>query len=101
MSPTAYTLLFPLHSIHIASEKMSQYASMKLPAGGDQNKGPALQAVNLVSFCFAAIVVIARMCYRTLKIKQTAWDDYMILLSTVSRANHSFLHTNSCRWVQR
>lgn len=62
---------------------MSQYGSFTAPLVGDHNKGPTLEAVNLVSFSLAAVVVIARLSYRTLKIKQTSWDDYTILLSTV------------------
>jgi len=63
---------------------MSQNSSFKLPLEKDHNKGPALQAVNLVSFILAIVIVGARVLYRHFKIKMTAWDDYMIILATVS-----------------
>lgn len=62
---------------------MSQYAAMKMPPGGDHNKGPALAAVNMVTFCVAVVIVAARVLYRSLKIKQTSWDDYTIVLALV------------------
>lgn len=65
---------------------MSQYASFQLPAGGDHNKGPALTAVNLVSFILAVLLVATRVFYRHFKVKVTAWDDYTIILATVSHA---------------
>ncbi|KAF2245922.1 hypothetical protein BU26DRAFT_432477 [Trematosphaeria pertusa] len=71
---------------------MSQYAALEVPSNGDHSKGPALEAVNLASFCLAAVVVTARVLYRMVKTKQTSWDDYTIIISTVAAAlNTAFI----------
>ncbi|KAF1996436.1 hypothetical protein P154DRAFT_472627 [Amniculicola lignicola CBS 123094] len=63
---------------------MSQYAQFKMPPGGDRNKGPALEAATIITFCLAAIIVAVRIYYRAFRIKTTAWDDYTIVLALVS-----------------
>ncbi|KAF2108458.1 hypothetical protein BDV96DRAFT_652710 [Lophiotrema nucula] len=71
---------------------MSQYTSYTIPHDENHNKGPALEAVNLVSFILAFLMVTARVLYRYFKIKATAWDDYMIILATVAAAvNTAFI----------
>ncbi|KAF2791050.1 hypothetical protein K505DRAFT_249822 [Melanomma pulvis-pyrius CBS 109.77] len=63
-----------------------------MPPGGDHNKGPALAAVNMVTFCVAVVIVTARVLYRALKIKQTSWDDYTIVLALIAAAvNTAFI----------
>ncbi|KAF2462740.1 uncharacterized protein BDR25DRAFT_161154, partial [Lindgomyces ingoldianus] len=62
------------------------------PAGGDVNRGPGLEAANLVTFILATIVVTARVLYRRLKIKSTSWDDYTIVLALLAAAvNTAFI----------
>ena len=53
------------------------------PLGGDQNKGPELDAVAATFCALACISVLSRLFVRTRMIHAVGWDDVTICLTMV------------------
>ena len=53
------------------------------PSGGDQNKGPGLDAVSATFCALACIFVLSRLFVRVRMIHSVGWDDAWICLTIV------------------
>ena len=65
------------------------------PVGGDQNRGPALRDVTIVSFTLVVLALVLRMYSRRFLVRQVGWDDYTIIAATV-RLLLLYCQSNSC-----
>lgn len=54
------------------------------PPDGDVNKGPVVLAITYVTTSIALVAVALRMFVRVKIVKSVGWDDYAILLASVS-----------------
>ena len=59
------------------------------PPGGDQNHGPALLAVAIVSTTLAIVTTIIRLLGRIFVVRSVGWDDYTIAAAAVRHCGQS------------
>ena len=53
------------------------------PSGGDQNKGPGLNAVNTTFCALTCVFVLSRLFVRVRMIHSVGWDDVCICITIV------------------
>lgn len=62
----------------------SGYGNHTPPVGGDHNHGIALRDVTIVTFTIALLMLVLRLQARVFIVKKTGWDDWVMVLATVS-----------------
>ena len=65
-------------------------SSEEPPPGGDQNHGPALLAIAVVSSAIAVATTIIRIIGRTFVLRSVGWDDFTIIIAAVRTINQIF-----------
>lgn len=72
--------------LSLLTYKLSNQVEMEhqpIPPGGDQNTGPAQEAIFFLFFSIAFILVNLRFYVRAQMVKKLWWDDFFLLLGMV------------------